>query len=107
MNKSLGSDLENSFAQEQVITLGSADYVVPESMLRMACIIMPADGNQLQVRLGITNSSIGGFISILPGDVPLCLPLSLYGDLIRREFVITGTVGDTFIFIETLREPRS
>lgn len=103
-NSSL-SHIDNTISQTQLITLIAADYIMPESLLRESLAIMPADANQLQIRLGTTDSSQGGFSTLNPGDLPLLLPLHYYGDLIRREFVITGTVGDKFIYVETLREP--
>lgn len=99
-------DLERSQTQSQLYTLSVADQVIPENLLRLNVCIQPAASNQLQVRLGSTNAASGGFISLLPGDFPLLLPLALYGDLIRKEFVISGTVGDSFIFTETVRDAR-
>lgn len=100
--KALDDTMLASVTQTQLLTIPSSGLtVIPANLRRVALVVQPGASGQLKIRLG-TNGTDGGFISIGPGDLPLALSLRDYGDIIRREFSVSGTAADTFLFSETL-----
>lgn len=93
---------DKSISQTSLKTFDSSGIVIiPSNPRRLALVIQPAASGPINLRIGVQTNA-GGTILILPGDLPVMLTVRDHGDLARRESYITGSVGDTFLYSESL-----
>lgn len=95
-----------SVANPVAITLSAVTQKISGNPSRLSIVFFALPSSSYRIYPGFPSAPATGGILVSANDGPVVIDALRYGNLVRNDFTIEGTIGDTILYAEALLAPK-